>query len=258
MIQLKNQELRKRISQLKQRDGHIIHRSIAIDQNGVLVETDLDKRVIKGYLIKWSNKNHYGEKIIKGACSKSISERGPGSSAKYKITFLWMHDDTDPLSLFATLKEDDYGLYFETLPLDDVPNADRCITQIRSGTLNQFSVGFYYIWDKIEWDDSDDSLILKEIDLLEGSVVTIGADDGTYAIRSGKMTYEELHDEVDAFINTLPRKDRIPARRLFTLQKSLVATEKTTQSELGKRKPAVEEDRNKKRKININYLTKNL
>lgn len=258
-MQTKNQELQKRISELKQRSGHIAYRSLAVDQNGVLVETDLDKRIIKGYLIQWGKKNFYGEKVIKGACAKSISERGPNSSAKYKITFLWMHDDTDPLALFATLKEDDYGLYFETMPLDDVPNADRCITQIRSGTLNQFSVGFYYIWDKIEWDDKDDSLVLKEIDLMEGSVVTIGADEGTYAIRSGKMTYEELHDEVDAFINTLPRKDRLQARRLFTLQKSLVATEKRTRSELGKHKPPKKEASKKQgRKINYDFLTKNL
>lgn len=248
-------KLEQKVEELKQRAGHIAYRSLEVNQNGVLVETDLEKRVIKGYLCKWGSKNQYGEKLVKGSCAKSISERGPGSQAKYKITFLWMHDECDPLALFAVLKEDDYGLYFETAPLDDVPNADRCIKQIKSGTLNQFSIGFYYIWDKIEWDDKDDSLVLLEVDLMEGSVVTMGADMETYAVRSGKLTYNELHDNIDEFINTLPRKDRVEARKLFTLQKALVATEKRSKTELDKHKPP---EKKKRKKLDLNYLTKNL
>lgn len=252
----KHKQLNERIAELKKRSGFIEFRSLEVDQNGVLVSSDLDKRIVKGYLIKWGHKNFYGEKVIKGACAKSIQERGPNSQAKYKITFLWMHDEEDPLALFAVLKEDDYGLYFETLPLDDVPNADRCLKQIASGTLNQFSIGFWYVWDKIEYDESDDSLVLLEIDVIEGSVVTMGADDGTYAIRSGKLTEEGLHDNIEDFINTLPRKDRLQARKLFTLQKTLVTTEKIAEQELSKHKPS--EKRKIKKELNLNYITKNL
>lgn len=251
--------LQTKIAELKKNAGHIAYRAIEMDKDGMIItESGLDKRIIKGYLCRWNYKNSHGQKFVKGSFAKSIQERGPGSSAKYKLTFLWMHDETDPLAVFAVLKEDDYGLYFETAPLDDVPNADRCIKQIRSGTLNQFSVGFYYVWDKIEYDEADDSLVLLEADMMEGSVVTFGSDDETYAIRSGKMTEEQLHDDIDDFINILPRKDRLQARKLFTLQKSLVATEKRTKSELGKHKPAAKGVKKEKRKINLNYLTKNL
>ena len=250
-------KLEQKLNELKQRSGHIAYRSLEINQNGVLVETDLEKRIIKGYLCKWGSKNQYGEKLVKGSCAKSIRERGPGSQAKYKITFLWMHDECDPLALFAKLVEDDYGLYFETAPLDDVSNADRALKQIKSGTLNQFSIGFYYIWDKIEWDDKDDSLVLLEVDLMEGSVVTMGADMETYAVRSGKLTYNELHDQIDDFINTLPRKDRLEARKLFTLQKALVATEKRNKSELNKHKPPAEQVK-KKKELDLNFLINKL
>lgn len=145
-------------------------------------------------------------------------------------------------------------MYFETEPLDDVPNADRCIKQIKSGTLNQFSIGFDYIWDKIEWDEKDDCLMLLEINLFEGSVVTIGADGGTYAIRSIEDV-EDLHDDIEEFINTLPRKDRLQARRLFALQKSLIDIEPLEQ-----RKKALKKENKPTEKavnnIDYNYLLK--
>ena len=62
------------------------------------------------------------------------------------------HQILVPLALFAVLREDDFGLYFETEPLDDVPNADRTIKQINSGTLFQSNTlrqrGLYLIGDR--------------------------------------------------------------------------------------------------------------
>lgn len=248
--------LNDRVNQLKSKAGFIEYRRIGVQEADIIKKSDFDKRIIRGYLCKWGFKNDYGEKLVKGSCAKSLSERGPDSGAKYKITFLWQHDLCDPLALFAILREDDYGLYFETAPLDDVPNADRTIEQIRSGTLNQFSMGFYYIWDKIQYDETDDSLVLLEIDLIEGSVVTAGADENTYAIRSsGQMTMEDLHDEIETFINTLPKKDRFQARQLFTQQKALVEVEKR-KSKLIPNKPP--KNKVKKRTLNLNYVTENL
>lgn len=221
--------LQDKIKELKLRSRPINYAEVSVNERGARgnkVTDKLAERVITGYLIVWGNKNMYGQKCIKGSCSKSLSERGPKSQAKYKITFLWQHKQDDPLSLFDILEEDDYGLYFETKPLDDVASADRALKQIASGTLNQFSVGFDYVWDKIEYDEKDDSLVLKEIDLFEGSVVTIGADGETYATsKRSAQTLELLHDDTEEFINTLPRKDRIAARQLFARHKSLVNVE---------------------------------
>lgn len=247
--------LQTKITDLKKRSGFIQYRAFNIAPEDIEVAQEFDKRIIKGYLCKWGNKNMFNEKLVKGSCAKSIQERGPNSTAKYKIVMLWMHDMTDPLGTFAVLKEDDYGLYFETNPLDDVPNADRAIKQIKSGTINQFSIGFYYIWDKIEYDDKDDSLVLLEIDFIEGSVVTMGADDGAYAIRSGLLTPEVLYDNIEDFINTLPKKDRLQARQLFSQQKALVANE-NAKEQLNKHKPP--EKRANKKKKTIDYLIKNL
>lgn len=221
-----NPKLQKRLNELKAKSGFINYMNFPINERkGKVTESyfqeKLDQRIICGYGVTWNNKNSHSEKVIKGSASRSINVRGPKSNAKYKITFLWMHKQEDPLSLMATIEEDDFGLYFETAPLDDVPNSDRCIKQIRSGTLNQFSIGFDYVWDKIEYDEKDDCLVLLDIDLFEISVVTIGSDQNTCAKRSIEQI-TDLHEEIEDFILTLPRENRSTARTLFTRQKALI------------------------------------
>jgi len=252
---MSKQILQQKIAEVKQRAAPISYGTVSVNERGELQTNAadmLDKRILAGYLIVWGKKNMFGEKVIKGACAKSIRERGPESQAKYKITFLWQHRMDDPLALFAKLVEDDYGLYFETAPLDDVPSADRAIKQIRSGTLNQFSVGFDYVWDKIEYDDKDDSLVLLEIDLFEGSIVTIGADSETYAMRS-KESIELLHDDTEDFIQSLPRSKQLEARHIFSRHKTLLNIEpgEHRNNTLNGQKPDATG-------LNFNYLTQNL
>lgn len=185
-----------------------------------------DERVIKGYAAVWGNKDLSGEKLVKGMFAKSISDRGPMSKAKYKITFLKQHCLDEPLALVALLKEDSYGLYFETAPLDDIQIANEVLLQVKSGTLNQFSVGFMPIWDKAEYDESDDSIAFKEGDLYEISVVTIGDNPETYAIKSIKEK-DDLFDETENFLSSMPRKPQIEARKLFNKYQSLTKSLET-------------------------------
>lgn len=213
-------------------------------------EEYLNKRIIRGYLFVWGLRDYHGTKFVKGCCAKSIRERGPGSNAKYKMTFLWQHNQSDPLSLFDVLEEDDYGLYFETKALDDVENGNRTITQIRSGTLNQFSGGFDYVYDKMEYDETDDSIVCLEIELMEGSVVTIASQKETFAIRTVE-NISQLDEQTEEFIGILPHKNRLQARNLFTRYKSLLHLEEET---LDNQEPPNHETR----KIKFDYLIKNL
>jgi uncharacterized protein len=216
-----------KIQELKRTAAAINYRNLSVSQFGTLVEdytNSLGQRIVKGYGLTWNTPNEYGESYLKGSCSKSIRERGPGSNANYEIKFLNQHKQDDPLSLFAVLREDDYGLYFETVPLDEIPSASRVLTQLASRTLNNFSIGFDYVWDKMEYDAENDLLIMKEIELFEISVVSIPADMSTYAVR-GIEEVEDLYDETDDFIKSLPRKVQMQARQLFARHKSLIDLE---------------------------------
>lgn len=229
--------LHPKIKELKQRAMPVNESSLSVDAKGELI----DDRRIKGYLVVWGVRDDHGTVFLKGCCAKSIKERGPESNSKYRIKFLWQHRQDDPLCNFDVLKEDDYGLYFEAVP-DDVPNGDRAVRQVKSGTLNQFSIGFDYVWDKTEWDDNLDAIVLKEIDLFEGSVVTIPSNMETYAVRSMEQYENEnelLQDDTEDFIKSLPRAKQLEARQLIARQISLARIEPQAlrQSALGSREP---------------------
>jgi uncharacterized protein len=248
-------KLHPKIKELKRRAAPISYSSVAINERGEITgdfEELLNQRIVQGYLFRWGKKNMHGEKFLKGCCSKSINERGPGSNANYKITFLNQHRQGEPLSIFADLVEDDYGLRFKSNPLDAVPWADHVITQIRSGTLNQFSGGFDYVWDKMEWDDSDESIVCKEIDLFEGSVVTIGSEVGTYVIRS-KEDLEYLQEETETFINSIPKKFQYELRQIIARHKTLINVEPDSTKDA----PLESIEPDAKRGRILNYLTEN-
>lgn len=215
------------INELKQRSSFINYFDLAVNQKGALIqrnaEEDFNNRIISGYVLVWGSRNKHGEIFVKGCCANSINQRGINSVSNYKIQFLWQHDSDDPLSL-VELTEDDFGLHFRTRPLDAVPNAERALLQVKSGTINQFSAGFNYIWDKIEYDEATDSLILREIELIEISVVSRASEGNTFAFRSIEQ-YNDLNDDIETFISSLPRDKKIQARKLFSLQKTLIPDE---------------------------------
>jgi|SRR5581483_4333216 len=224
--------LHPKIKALKQRSAPVTFSTLSVRADGKLTDNKMsvEERTVKGYLIVWGVVDCYGTMFMKGCCAKSINDRGPQSNSKYKITFLWQHRQDDPIGQFTVLKEDDYGLYFEAVVDDpeEVPTAKRALNQIKSGTINQFSAGFDYVWDKMEYDQSTDSILLKEIDLYEGSAVTIGANTETYAIRSAQdlsQAKEDLHDETEDFIRSIPRKQQLELRQLIARHISLAKVE---------------------------------
>ncbi len=218
-----------------------------------------DTRVIKGYAIIWGTVNQHNERVHKGACRQSINAHGPDSGSRYTIKFMDRHGKS--LANIAVLKEDEVGLYFETKPLDNIRAADEVLTQIESGTLNNFSYGFDYIWDenKIKLDD-EGVINLFEIKLFEISVVDIPSGLETYAIRgiTGPIDEKNLDDNlvIDTFISKLPKKFALEARKVFAFQR------KTLLESSRKTKALETESRNKtkvksKPKIDYNYLIKN-
>lgn len=183
---------------------------------------DEDSKTVSGYLAVFGNKDSDGDIIIKGAFARSLKNRGVDSETNRKIAFCWQHDIKDPIGKFTVLKEDDFGLYFEAV-LDDfdaVPNAKRTNSQLQSGTLNQFSIGFMYVWDKMEYDEEQDAFIIKELNLFEGSVVTMGANELTYfAGMKGDNIEEErlkLVKETEQFIKGLPHELQYNTRQLIS------------------------------------------
>lgn len=199
-------------------DLHPVHHKYI---KGKDIKVDEDSRTISGYLSIFNVVDSDRDYIIRGAYAKSITERGPGSSTHRKIAFLWQHDMKDPIARIIVLKEDAIGLYFEAVMSDgeSVPNAKRALSQLKDGTLDQFSVGYQYVWDMMEYDDDLEAFVCKEINLFEGSVVTLGANEFTFfdGMKSSDMKNAKqlLLKETETFIKSLPAEAQYECRMLI-------------------------------------------
>ena len=163
-----------------------------------------DSRTVSGYLAAFGNIDGDGDMLIKGCFAKSISDRGPASSTARKIAYLYHHDMSRPLGRFTELKEDDKGLYFEA-ELDNIQLANETLEQYISGTLNQHSIGFRYVWDKCEADQIGGQMVLicRELQLFEGSVVTLGANENTPFLGLKRENFEETNQQLLTEFETL-------------------------------------------------------
>lgn len=165
-----------------------------------------ESRTISGYAAVFNNRDKAGDILLKGCFAKSIQDRGPESQANDKIIMLWQHDQHEPIGKISVLIEDEKGLYFEAV-IDDVERGNQAIKQLESGTLNQFSIGYSYVWEKCEYDQERDAFIVKEVVLYEISVVSIGCNGETeYLGLKSESTdpYEDLKNEIESAIKGLP------------------------------------------------------
>ena len=167
---------------------------------------DGESRTISGYGAIFNNVDRQGDVLLPGCFAKSIQERGPESTANGKILFLWQHESDEPLGRITVLQEDAKGLYFEAV-IDEIELGDRCIKQLESGTLNQFSIGFSYVWDSVRYDDARDAYLVGEVKLYEISVVSIAANPETEYLglkAEGDDPVDALNAELAAFMKGMP------------------------------------------------------
>lgn len=161
---------------------------------------DEERHVIRVKFAAFGNRDSVKDYLIKGCFAKSISERGPESATNRKIVFLWQHNMADPIGKVLKIEELDDGAYADVQlsNFDAVPNAKRAWYQLKDGDINQFSFGYKYIWDKMEYDEELDAFVIKELQLHEISVVTLGCNERTEyigAVKSLESLYASATDE---------------------------------------------------------------
>lgn len=223
--------LHPKIQALRNKVGHIpIHHfypkksafdKLPVEQRNAKASDD--SRLIKQYFCIFGIADDWGTVPMKGCFTKSIRERGPNSSASYKITVLNQHDQKKPLCLPSILKEDEIGLYAEYTPDEGIEENDDLVIRVKRGTINNGSYGFNYIWDKMEYDEENDLIIMKEVDLYEVSPVTIGSQTDTFVVRSvdGSFVDEYLEEDTERLIKKIDRQYHLELRSLIERHISL-------------------------------------
>lgn len=192
--------MRTEILRKKEKSSPTMYKELNIE--GVK-ELNSEEHIIEIKFAAYGYKDSDDDILVNGCFAKSIQERGPESSTNRKIAFLWQHDMKDPIGKILKIEEREDGAYAEVRlsNFDAVPNAKRAYYQLMSGDINQFSFGFGYIWDKMEYDEEQDAYIIKEVKLYEISVVTLGANEMTEFI--GELKEEN----VNAFVRALYDRD---------------------------------------------------
>lgn len=261
-------KLHPRIQALRNSIGHLpIHRFIQNRKTSsdtikkyspkIQKRENADEREVEQYFCIWGVKDDYGTMPMKGCFKKSINERGPSSEAPGKIVVLDGHRQSAPVCNPSELKEDDIGLYGRYSP-DKIPRCDDLLVQIRSGTINNGSYGFNYVWDMMEYDEKEDCIRMYECILEEVSPCVFGSQRETFVIRNQNGIYipsdEELCNDTESLIKKLPRQYHLEIRSLLNRHISLALNQpiEEIQKSLNKRsKP-------KQGEIDLGYLTKNL
>lgn len=168
-----------------------------------------DEHIIEAKFASFRNIDSDRDLLVKGCFAKSINDRGPDSATNRKIAFLWQHDIKDPIGKILKIEEREDGAYaiIRLSDFDAVPNAKRAYSQLMDEVLNQFSFGFEYVWDKMEYDEEKDAFIIFEVKLHEISIVTMGANEETEFIGEVK--------NMKSFVKNLKQQDLAKYKELL-------------------------------------------
>lgn len=146
-------------------------------------ETEDGSGIFEGYASVFGNVDSYGDKVIKGAFSKSLAKSFPNDGAG--IPCYWSHRMDDPefiLGKTLSAVEDEHGLKVRvSLDLDN-PKAAAAYRALKAGAVNQMSFA-YEVLDS-EFIPEKGAKFggvneLRELNIFEVSVVQIGANTAT-------------------------------------------------------------------------------
>lgn len=211
--------------QIKTMEQQIIHpyrnssRPIFFKSHGIEgLEVEETKREVQGYLAAFDNVDLDGDIFVKGAFAKSINDRGPKSSTPRKIAYLYQHSQSMVVGRFTDLWEDSRGLAFKGV-LDPTDYGERLMIQYKTGSINNHSVGFRYVWDKVESTtiDGKKAFINREANLFEGSATPLGVNENTPYLGKKSLTDDTaiLTHETELFLKSLTPEREYEARQLI-------------------------------------------
>ena len=128
--------------------------------------------LFSGYGAVFGNKDSYGDVIEPGAFSVSLEGH---AARKSRPKLLWQHIMAQPIGKWLEYGEDNTGLYMKGQLNMGVQQAREAYALLKSGDIDGLSIGYQTI--KSEPDKKNGVLLLKQLELIEVSVVSAGAND---------------------------------------------------------------------------------
>lgn len=144
--------------------------------NRPLEVKDIDTRqgIVTGYFAAFDITDSDRDIIKRGAFARTIKENGPASKNP-RIRHLLNHNPSEPLGDIQVLKEDDYGLYYESKVGTHNLGQD-FLKMVESKLVREHSIGYSIVKRNQvgQWDDPKAGAVyeLTELKLYEGSSLT--------------------------------------------------------------------------------------
>lgn len=152
-------------------------------------DVDTKQGIVTGYFSAFNIKDSDGDIIRPGAFRKSIEEWFP----KGRIKHLLNHDIQKPIGDVQVLKEDDYGLYYESKIGKNFVAQD-FLKMVESNLIKEHSIGFSVVREQ----KSGDANEIFDIKLYEGSSLTAwGANEFTPL--TGLKSLVDIRDRIKSF-----------------------------------------------------------
>jgi HK97 family phage prohead protease len=126
----------------------------------------LKERQFEGYLSTFGNVDHGGDIVVKGAFKKTLAAAKKSGGLP---PMFWMHQWDKVPGKWLDMSEDDDGLYVKG-ELAPTPLGDEMHVLLGMKAVRGMSIG--YVTKDRDW-DKEGHRLLKELDLLEGSIVSL-------------------------------------------------------------------------------------
>jgi HK97 family phage prohead protease len=126
-----------------------------------------DKGTFEGYGSVFGNIDAYKEIVEPGAFRESLETLGLPS-------MLWQHNPDQPIGVYTEVREDETGLFVKGQINLDVQSGKEGYSLLKQGALRGLSIGFRT--RKREYDEDQNVVRLKQVDLYEVSLVTFPAN----------------------------------------------------------------------------------
>lgn len=124
-----------------------------------------------GYASVFQVLDHHQEVIVPKAFRGSLQRW----SSKGKLPkMLWQHDAKKPVGVWQEIYEDDHGLFVKGQLLLDLAAGREAYALLKAGVIDSLSIGFRPV--KAKRDGKSQVRLLEEVDLMEISLVTFGAN----------------------------------------------------------------------------------
>jgi HK97 family phage prohead protease len=167
-----------------------------------LKDVDAKSGVVSGYFSAFGMVDSDGDIMMPGAFKRSINDWGV--EGKGRIKHLLNHNPAQPLGKLTVLKEDNYGLYYESKIGTHQLGKD-FIKMVESGLIGEHSIGFRTLQEQ----KSELGNELRDVMLFEGSSLTAwGANENTPLIGMKSLKcIETMQEEIRAFDKFIRNSD---------------------------------------------------